>query len=77
LRSALRASKSPLVIFFSLQSMDDPRRLALVSLVAILDLEVHSPIPDIDAIERFPAARYCYWEDDIPHKDLFGPLSRP
>jgi len=62
----------PLGIFLNVADLDQARIWAIGSLVANLGLHVHSPIPDIPAIERLLAARYAYWSDDVPHDDPFA-----
>ena len=34
-------------------------------------LECCQRTPDVPAIERLLAARYGYWDDDVPHDDPF------
>ncbi|MEA2127505.1 MAG: hypothetical protein QOJ85_396 [Solirubrobacteraceae bacterium] len=51
--------------------MNEARQMALGSQLRNLGLEIHG-LPDLPAIERFLAARYGYWNDDIEHDDPFG-----
>ena len=56
---------------FGLDSMDDNRRLSMLSLVKHWGLECHQRTPDIPAIEQLLASRYGYWDEDVPHDNLF------
>ena len=57
---------------FGLDSMDDNRRLSMLSLVKHWGLECHQRTPDIPAIEQLLASRYGYWDEDVPHDDPFS-----
>ena len=61
---------------FGLDSMEDNRRLSMLSLVKHWGLECHQRTPDIPAIEQLLASRYGYWDEDVPHGDPF-PASSP
>ena len=56
---------------FSLDAMEDNRRLSMLSLVKHWGLECHQGTPDIPAIEQLLASRYGYWDEDVPHDDPF------
>ena len=56
---------------FTLDSMNNHRQLAMMSLLNHWGLECHQRTPDIDAIERLLADRYGYWNDDVAHDDPF------
>ena len=51
--------------------MQDARLIAMLSLLKHWDLELFQRTPNMLAIERFLAARYGYWDDDLPHDDPF------
>ncbi|MXY43425.1 MAG: hypothetical protein F4Y50_05105 [Dehalococcoidia bacterium] len=59
------------VRMFTREAMQDARRLSMLSSLANWDLECRQPTPDFPAIERFLAARYGYWGDDVEHEDPF------
>ena len=56
---------------FGLESMEDNRRISMLSLVKHWGLESHQPTPDMPAIEQLLASRYGYWDEDVPHDDPF------
>ena len=56
---------------FSLDSMEDNRRLSMLSLVKHWGLECHQGTPDIPAIEQLLASRYGYWDEDVHHDNPF------
>ena len=76
IREALQvenASASPVPIgLFTLDAMDENRKLAMLALVKHWGLELRQITPDIPAIEQLLADRYGYWDDDIPHDDPFA-----
>ena len=43
----------------------------MLSLLNHWGLECRQETPDIPAIERLLAARYGYWDEDVPHEDPF------
>ena len=61
---------------FSLDSMEDNRRLSMLSLVKHWGLECHQRTPDMPAIEQLVASRYGYWDEDVPHDDPFPASSQ-
>ena len=66
------ATASPVPIgLFTVDAMDEHRKLAMLSLVKHWGLELRQKTPDIPAIERLLADRYGYWNDDVPHDDPF------
>ena len=56
---------------FTLESMDRARRISMLASLTPWGLELHQHTPDIEAIERFLAKRYRYWDEDYPHNDPF------
>ena len=67
-----RATDAPVPVgFFNLDSMDNNRKLSMLSLVKHWGLECHQATPDIPAIEQLLAERYGYWDEDVPHDDQF------
>jgi hypothetical protein len=56
---------------FTVEEMDQARRLAMVSTLKLWDLTVHCPTPDLDAVEALLAERYAYWTADVEHDDPF------
>ncbi len=66
------ATASPLpVARLTLPTLDENRKLSMLALLNHWDLECHQMTPDFSAIERLLAARYGYWNDDVPHEDPF------
>lgn len=65
--------EAPLGPFINVQTMNEARQMALGSQLRNLGLEIHG-IPDLPAIERFLAARYGYWNDDIKHDDALAAI---
>jgi hypothetical protein len=64
---------SPLVppAEFTPDAMEQARRYALPAVLATWGLMLHSPTPDLDAVEAVLADRYAYWTADSPyHGDL-------
>ena len=59
------------VALFTPERMQDARQIAMLSLLQHWGLECCQETPDIPAIERLLAARYGYWDDDVPHDDPF------
>ena len=59
---------------FTTEKLDIHRRFSMMSLLKIWGLECHQETPDMPAIERLLAARYGYWDDDVPHDDPFPDL---
>ena len=60
------------VALFTPERMQNARHRAMLSLLNNWDLECHQRTPDIAAIERLLAARYGYWDEDVPHDDPFA-----
>ena len=56
---------------FSYEQMKEARQIAMLSVARNWDLECHQRTPDMPGIEKFLAARYGYWDDDVPHVDPF------
>ena len=56
---------------FTPVAMNTSRQLSMMTLLKIWGLECHQETPDFPAIERLLAARYGYWDDDVPHDDPF------
>lgn len=68
--------ESPLVPcrVFTLDAMEQARRFALPAVLKTWDLTLHSPSPDLDAVEKVLAERYAYWDADSPYDgDLLPP----
>ena len=66
------ATDNPVPIgLFTLDAMNDNRRLAMLSLVNHWGLKCQQMTPDIPAIEQLLAERYGYWDEDVPHDDPF------
>ena len=71
------ASAEPVPIgFFTHDAMNRNRTFAMMSLLKHWGLECQQRTPDMTAIERLLAARYGYWDDDVPHEDPFPDNSR-
>ena len=78
-REMLRTASSPEsatappvpVALFTPERMQDARQTAMLSLLQHWRLECCQRTPDVPAIERLLAARYGYWDDDVPHDDPF------
>ena len=69
---------------FTYERMQDARQTAMFSLLKHWGLECHQETPDIPGVERLLAARYGYWDEDVPHEDPFlqsdassGPAHHP
>ncbi len=79
MRELMQAASSPEsaaappvpVARFSLERMQNARQHAMMSLVKHWDLECWQRTPDMAAIEQLLAARYGYWDEDVPHEDPF------
>ena len=56
---------------FTTGRMQNARHYAMMFLLKNWSLECHQRTPDMAAIERLLAARYGYWDDDVPHEDPF------
>ena len=56
---------------FTYERMRDARQTAMFSLLMHWGLECHQETPDIPGVERLLAARYGYWDEDVPHEDPF------
>ena len=56
---------------FTYERMQDARQTAMFSLLKHWGLECHQETPDIPGVERLLAARYGYWDEDVPHEDPF------
>ena len=56
---------------FTPERMQTMRQAAMMSLLNNWELECHQRTPDIRAIEGLLAARYGYWDEDVPHEDPF------
>ena len=59
------------VRLFARDKLQLARQMAMLSLIQHWELEHHQQTPDFPAIERFLAARYGYWDDDVEHVDPF------
>jgi len=59
------------VTLFTIERMQDARQIAMLSLLNHWGLECCQATPDTPAIEQLLAARYGYWDDDVPHDDPF------
>lgn len=59
------------VTLFTPERMQQARQIAMMSLLKRWDLECWQRTPDMAAIERLLAARYGYWDEDVPHEDPF------
>ena len=59
------------VALFTIERMQDARQIAMLSLLNHWGLECCQQTPDMPAIEQLLAARYGYWDDDVPHDDPF------
>ena len=59
------------VTLFNPEQMQKARQLAMMSLLKHWGLECWQRTPDMAAIEQLLAARYGYWNDDVPHEDPF------
>ena len=57
---------------FTPERMQNARHHAMMSHLNNWNLECHQRTPDMAAIERLLAARYGYWDDDVPHDDPFS-----
>ena len=67
------ASASPVsVALFTPERMENARQIAMLSLLNNWGLECQQRTPDIAAIERLLAARYGYWDEDVPHDEPFS-----
>jgi len=68
LMAAPETEDSPLVPAeeFSAEAMESARRRALPAVLQTWGLVLHSPTPDLDALERVLADRYAYWTADAP-----------
>ena len=79
MRELMQAASSPEsaavppvpVALFSLEQMQNARQHAMMSLVKHWGLECWQRTPDMAAIEQLLAARYGYWDEDVPHEDPF------
>ncbi len=56
---------------FTPDAMNRHRQLAMMALLNHWGLECQQNTPDMPAIERLLAARYGYWDDDVPHDAPF------
>ena len=52
---------------FTVDAMNRARRLALPSALVAWNLSLHSPSPDLDAVEMLLTSRYSYWDADAPY----------
>ena len=59
------------VTLFNPEQMQNARQHAMMSLLKHWGLECWQRTPDIAAIEQLLAARYRYWDEDLPHEDPF------
>ena len=59
------------VTLFSPEQMQNARQHAMMSLLKHWGLECWQRTPDMAAIEQLLAARYGYWNEDVPHEDPF------
>jgi hypothetical protein len=51
--------------------------MSMLATLKTLGLEVRQQPLDIPAISKFLTVRYRYFEDDVPHPDLFSPEESP
>jgi hypothetical protein len=59
---------------FAVEAMEQARRFALPAVLATWDLTLHSPTPNLDAVEKVLDERYAYWSADSPYDgDLLPP----
>ena len=56
---------------FRVDDLEFSRITGLPVFIQGVGLELRQRTPDIQAIDHFLAARYRYWDDDVPHKDFF------
>jgi hypothetical protein len=56
---------------FTEERLREMQSLNMLSTMKVLGHEVHQATPSLKAVERFLAARYRYFEDDIEHDDPF------
>lgn len=70
------APQVPLTLFTP-ERMQNARQIAMMSLLKNWDLECHQATSDIAAIEKLLAARYGYWDEDVPHEDPFPTGAAP
>jgi hypothetical protein len=56
---------------FSVERLDEARRLALLAVAQNYGLEARQRTPDFDSLEELLAARYGYWTVDADHPPLF------
>jgi hypothetical protein len=52
---------------FNVDAMERARQLALPAVLKTWNLVLHSPMPDMDALEKVLAERYGYWTADAPY----------
>ena len=64
------------VALFTPERMQDARQIAMFSLLKHWGLECCQETPDVPAIERLLAARYGYWDDDVPFPETDETSSR-
>jgi hypothetical protein len=58
---------------FTLDAMEQARRYALPAVLATWGLTIHSPTPDLDAVEAVLVDRYAYWDADSPYDGALLP----
>lgn len=78
LMEAPETDDSPLVPAeeFSVDALEKARRHAIPAVLKTWGLVLHSPTPDLDALEMLLAERYGYWTADAPFEgDLLPPAS--
>ncbi len=46
--------------------------MSMISTLKMIGLEYKAPLLVKSAIKEFLEKRYCYFSDDIPHKDFFS-----
>jgi hypothetical protein len=69
LRDRPETENSPLVPTneFTVEAMEHARRRALPAVLMTWGLTLHSPTPDLDAVEKVLAERYAYWTADASY----------
>lgn len=77
LMDAPETEDSPLVPAeeFSADALEKARRLAIPAVLKTWGLVLHSPTPDLDALEAVLADRYGYWTADAPFEDELLPVT--
>ena len=52
---------------YTIDAMEEARRYALPAVLKTWGLTLHSPFPDLEAVERVLEQRYAYWTADAQH----------